>query len=152
MPSFMDAFNIPKLWILTIGSGISLGLFAPRIRQILTERKIVFLIAIPFTTGLFSAAIFSSQDLYRTLLGAWSRNDGFLAYMSLLILFFALANMSSVTSLRYLVNTFIGLGFLLALYGVLQINGVDFVSWENPAKQVILTLGNSNFSSAFLQL
>ena len=152
MPSFLDAFNIPKLWILSIGSGISLGLFVPRIRQILSERKLVFLIATPFIVGLLSAAIFSSQGLYRTLLGAWSRNDGFLAYMSLLILFFALANMPSVTAPQHLVNTFIGLGFLLALYGVLQINGVDFVSWENPAKQIVLTLGNSNFSGAFLAL
>jgi O-antigen ligase len=60
--------------------------------------------------------------------------------------------MPSVTAPQHLVNTFIGLGFLLALYGVLQINGVDFVAWENPAQQVILTLGNSDFSSALLAL
>jgi O-antigen ligase len=152
MPSFMDAFNIPKLWIVTIGSGISFGLLVPRIRQILSERKTVFLIAIPFTIGLFSAAIFSSQGFYRTLLGAWARNNGFLAYTSLLILFIAMANIHTVAALRYLANTFIGLGFLLSLYGVLQIQGADFLSWENPAQQVVLTLGNSDFSSAFLAL
>jgi hypothetical protein len=41
-------------------------------------------------------------------------------------------------------------GWLLAIYGLMQMSGVDFVEWNNPGNAVISTLGNSNFAGAMM--
>jgi hypothetical protein len=43
-------------------------------------------------------------------------------------------------------------GGILSIYGLMQINGNDFVAWNNPYNSMIATLGNPNFASSLLAL
>jgi tetratricopeptide (TPR) repeat protein len=43
-------------------------------------------------------------------------------------------------------------GLLLSVYGVFQISGRDFITWDNPYNSMISTLGNPNFASATLAI
>jgi len=44
------------------------------------------------------------------------------------------------------------IGLLLSGYGFMQINGIDFIKWDNPYNSMISTLGNPNFASATLAI
>jgi tetratricopeptide (TPR) repeat protein len=43
-------------------------------------------------------------------------------------------------------------GAIVSFYGFMQINGRDFVKWNNPYNAMIGTLGNPNFASAVIAL
>lgn len=105
-----------------------------------------------FFIGLLATSFASEQDFYRTIVGVWGRNNGTLTYIGLLILFLSLASMKSSTSSYFLIKSLVGLGFFGATYGLLQNSGNDPITWENPGNKIILTLGNSDFASAFLAL
>jgi len=153
IPPLLDPFNIPKLFILTLGASFTLVIFFD---QILRSRRDlnrnVFFLAIVFLVSLSIVSLVSKQDAYRTLFGTWSRNNGFLTYFSLSILFLAMSTMKSIESSYFLIRSLCGLGVTLGFYGLFQYSGIDFFAWENPDNKIILTLGNSNFASAFLSL
>jgi tetratricopeptide (TPR) repeat protein len=44
------------------------------------------------------------------------------------------------------------IGLVLSCYGLMQINGKDFIKWSNPYNAMISTLGNPNFASATLAI
>ena len=45
-----------------------------------------------------------------------------------------------------------GTGLVLAIYGLMQISGVDFIEWNNPYNAIISTVGNPNFAAAVMAM
>jgi O-antigen ligase len=153
IPSLMDPINLPKLWALTLGSGISFTFFLKQIwNSQLDNRKGLFFLSSFFATTLLITAVVSNQSLYKTLIGTWGRNNGFLTYFSLFVLFLTLSTMRSLEPSRFLIKSLIFLGLIAGFYGLMQQSGADFITWENAGNRIILTLGNSDFASAFLAL
>jgi O-antigen ligase len=153
IPSLMDPINLPKLWVLCFGGGLCLAIFSPQITSLIHGgKKALLYVCVVFTAALSITSIVSPQGFFRTLVGVWGRNNGVLTYLALLLVFLSLASMRSNDSSRFLIQSLTFLGFLGALYGWLQSVGADLISWENPGNKIILTLGNSNFASAFLAL
>ena len=152
-PSLMDPINLPKLWLLTLGSGLTFTLFFNQIwHSRLENNKKIFFLSGTFAITLLLTAIASNQNTYKTVIGTWGRNNGALTYFSLLVLFLTLATMKSLDPSRFLVNSLSVLGVIAGLYGLMQNSGADFITWENAGNKIILTLGNSDFASAFLAL
>jgi O-antigen ligase len=153
IPSLLDPFNLPKLFFITLGACLSLAIF---LEQIWKSRhglhRNVFFLTIAFLISLSISSLASNQETYRTLIGTWGRNNGFLAYFSLSILFLTLSTMKSIGPSHFLIKSLTILGLLLGFYGLLQYRGLDLFAWENPDNKIILTFGNSNFASAFLAL
>jgi O-antigen ligase len=99
---------------------------------------------------LISALI--SSDITTGILGDHQRRNGFLTYFSLSIILI-------YTSLNFNENLFasfgkfiIAISLILGLYGLLQSMGKDFVDWNNPYNNLILTVGNPNFASSLLAI
>jgi O-antigen ligase len=152
---FYDPFNTPKLILLLLIAGWLLGhlINSYRIRA-LTLRSVEF----KATILLFAFVIFLLVSTLQTdvflvgLLGDTQRRNGFLAYFGLSIIFlYAMRNIKFSNVIRvYQVG--ILTGFVLSVYGVIQISGKDFVAWDNPYNSMISTLGNPNFASATLAI
>ena len=153
IPSLMDPINIPKMILLVLGAGMTFGIFWKDFRNSWEQgSRPLLLISSWFALALVSATVFSPQPLFNSVVGAWGRNNGSLTYISLLVLFLAIAVQKSLTPAIHAIKALSILGFGCAAYGILQARGLDLISWENPGNKIILTLGNSNFAGAFIAL
>jgi O-antigen ligase len=139
--------------LLALGAGMTFGIFWKDFRNSWEQgSRPLLLISSWFAFALVSATVFSPQPLFNSIVGAWGRNNGSLTYISLLVLFLAIALQKSLTPAIHVIKALSILGFGCAAYGILQARGLDPISWENPGNKIILTLGNSNFAGAFIAL
>lgn len=99
-----------------------------------------------------AAHLLSNLELERKLYGLWSRSNGLLTNISLILI--ALVFSVNIKKNGFFVSSLITIeyfGVVTALYGVLQKIGLDPVSWS-VANQVFGTFGNTNFASAIWAL
>jgi len=150
-----DPVNLPKMFVLVLFGAIVLGLASPTLlgaSKTTTGNKKIGLSLI----GLFIIALFVSTiatDVkYTAIFGEYHRNNGALSYLAMAILFAgSVATFSGQSSIRYF-KFFAISGLLLTGYGFLQAAGKDPAGWKIDYNPFITTLGNPNFTSAFLGL
>ena len=105
IPSLMDPINLPKLWVLSLGAGLSCAVFSVQILSLWNSpRRAVLLVSIAFLSALLITSIASRQETFRTLVGVWGRNNGALTYFALLIIFLSLSSMKSADTSKYLIT------------------------------------------------
>lgn len=148
-----DPFNTPKLIILLILSSWLAGHIFIHIKSNISKRPLKDLNFLIFPTAFIVfqlIGLFTSDQFLISLIGETQRRNGALSYsaLTILLIFFAL-KMDYYFVLRVLKYA-IMMGFILCVYGLMQISGNDFVSWSNPYNPMILTLGNPNFAAALL--
>jgi O-antigen ligase len=148
-----DPFNAPKMWVLFLVSLWLIGHFIVNFKNIkfhlIQNNKYLF---IPLTIFvLFSLMSSLLTDVRITaFFGENQRRDGFITYFSLAVFLIATISFIDFTNINKLLNSANLCGWLLAIYGLMQMSGVDFVDWNNPGNAVISTLGNSNFAGAMM--
>jgi hypothetical protein len=121
VPSLLDPINLPKMMLLSLGAGLTLGIYLRDIQDLwLRVSRPLVLISLWFVVALFLVSIWSRQSLFKSLVGAWGRNNGALTYFSLLILFLAVASQKSKIPGIYSIKFLSKLGFFCVFYGVLQ--------------------------------
>ena len=150
-----DPFNTPKLILLLILSGWLLGHvfnhYHKRNLQVSKKEFIYLTVSISFISAQLFALYFT--DIFVIgLIGDTQRRNGFLSYLSLVVIFvFCMVSVNYYYALR-IVKSAILLGVVLCTYGLLQVTGNDFVSWNNPYNSMIATVGNPNFASSLLAI
>jgi O-antigen ligase len=150
-----DPINLPKMFVLVLFGAIVLGLSTPALvgaRKSITGYKKMGLTLI----GIFTIALLVSTLMtdvkYTAIFGEYHRNNGALSYLAMAILFAgSVVTFSGQSSIRYF-KFFAITGLLLTGYGFLQAAGKDPVGWKLDYNPFITTLGNPNFTSAFLGL
>jgi O-antigen ligase len=148
----IDPVNLPKLSLLAVLSFIAVGLALSEVEFFKTRKNRTVLLIIGIFIGqLFFVLLTDSRDFSYKFYGTFGRNTGFLAYLSLTFLLIA----SLVSASRLLLNRYViaivGVGSLLALYGILQFQGHDFYQFDlGIGTNVFGTFGNANFQSAFM--
>ena len=152
----MDPFNSPKFWILIFIVTWILGYL---INDLITSRKnSKNKIPKPLSVYIFFFILFlllasiTTQDKYVAFFGENLRRNGFLTYMSLVVLFVASIKYVSTEVVKDFLKMSVLLSTLLVVYAYFQSTGRDFVDWNNPYNSVILTVGNPNFSAAILAI
>lgn len=150
-PSLLDPFNIPKLAILVVGASVLIGLLSSFAGQWFkwNEWPIWGSVAV-FVCGLSAAAFASNQHIYRTLWGAWARNDAWFAYFSLAVVTLSVALSFRGRDARVGLYALVAAGLAQVGYGLLQTTGNDPVNWSNGYNPILGTLGNPNFASAMM--
>lgn len=109
-----------------------------------------------------SLSLFWSQDAYLSFFGSYYRNDGLINWFfyfifAVLVGFYLVANGSEKIE-RRLKNILISVIFsasLVSIYAICQYFGIDFISWQEPAKishRASSTLFQPNFLASFLLL
>jgi O-antigen ligase len=150
--SVMDPINLPKMSVLGVLGFTLLGalfnrptLFKTRIQKILV-----------ILTGLFVfhgvlILLFSGRTISQGFYGISGRNTGFLTYLSLAAVLLTTAQISSSIFIRIYLFVFIGIGLILALYGMIQNAGLEIFPYINVYENNVFgTFGNPNFQSAFM--
>lgn len=150
-----DPINLPKMFVLVLSAAIVLGLALPGIlisvKSANGRQKIGLSLILFFTTALLISTI-ATDVKYTAIFGEYHRNNGALSYFAMAILFAgSVVAFSKQSSIRYF-KFFALTGLLLTGYGFLQAAGKDPVGWKLDYNPFITTLGNPNFTSAFLGL
>ena len=150
-PWTLDPFNIPKLAALVVGAAVLIGLLGGNLKAWWSRREssLVGTVGL-FVVGLTLAALASNQNAYRTLWGAWARNDGWFAYFALAVVLLAVAVAFRGGSARNGMYVMMGIGVCEVVYSTMQTFGHDPVPWSNGYNPILGTVGNPNFASALL--
>ena len=150
---FYDPFNSAKLILLLILDGWLVGhlinsyRFKP-VRYRTLEFTVTVLVLIFILSLLVSTML--TDSLIVGLIGETQRRNGFLAYLGLAIILLYASRSLNISNIDKVYKTGIIVGVILSTYGVFQINGEDFIAWDNPYNSMISTLGNPNFASSML--
>ena len=152
---FYDPFNSAKLLFLLFVSGWISGHLISSYKEmpiVFKSREFIgFSIVTSFILFLAISTLITRPFIVG-LIGDTQRRNGFLAYLSLsIILMYASRSITKYNVLRvYKIGILSGL--IISAYGLIQINGKDFIAWNNPYNAMISTLGNPNFASAMLAI
>lgn len=146
-----DPFNAPKMYALIFFS----MLFAPQLfsntkvleKQYRTSKNLI----IVFILALFWAFI-NSPSKYTALFGETQRQLGAITYLGFAIFFLLFAKYTNFDFFKGFQITIFTLSIIYVVYGILQFTGKDFVQWVNQYNPIIETLGNPNFSAAFMAM
>jgi len=152
---FYDPFNTPKLILLLLVAGWLLGhlINSYRVRPITVRSSefILTILTLGFVLSLLFALMQSDQFLVG-LVGETQRRNGFLSYFGLSVIFLFTLRHINFSNVIRVYQIGILTGVVLSTYGLFQISGNDFVTWDNPYNSMISTLGNPNFASATLAI
>jgi O-antigen ligase len=148
-----DPFNSPKMWALIAISSWLLGFivldFKNNVRD-KNSRNLIVLLTIFLAAGIFAA--FNTDVLYVAFLGETQRRNGFVSYFGLVILMLAATFYVRLDGIKRINYVALFTGFVLAVYGLMQISGIDFIKWNNPYNAIISTVGNPNFAGAIMAM
>ena len=152
VPAFYDLTNIPKYSVLFIASALALScLLNPRFGFLNRDKWKINTPPIVFLVIMLMLALLTDER-YMAFFGKYGRNNGWLQYLSFVILFFIAAYSFNIYFTRRFLEIIIILGGITSIYGYLQYLGIDFINYETTGLPVIATLGNSNFASTLIGL
>jgi O-antigen ligase len=150
-----DPINLPKMFVLVLFGAAVLGLSLPALLSARKEssqnQKISIFLSCLFAIGLLISTA-ATDVRYTAIFGEYHRNNGALSYLAMVAILLGSVVAFNLKSLTKFFNFFSATGILLAMYGTLQGMGKDPVSWVIQYNPFVTTLGNPNFTSAFLGL
>lgn len=148
-----DPFNLPKLFVLTLGAFLLLGslIFDFRKLNLATLVDLRFLVLLTLILGLAISFFFSGAPSSQMIYGAFGRNTGLLCYFALGIFYLtstSFVHLKDVTwSLKALAISF----FFVTFICIIEILGLNPQGINESIKMSLIgTFGNSNFVSAFM--
>ncbi len=97
-------------------------------------------------------AAITTDISYTAFFGENQRRNGFLTYLALIVFMLASAIFIKLEAIKRLNHVAFSTGLILAIYGLMQISGLDFIKWNNPYNAVISTVGNPNFAAAVMAM
>jgi O-antigen ligase len=151
----MDPFNTPKLVALLIISSYFIGrLFDSLKTKPLRNSKVSTMLFLAISLFLLSSlvSVLFSDSLFVSFIGDTQRRNGLLAYLGLSILGLVAAQFIDFKNINNLLKISVLTGSIFSFYGLMQISGRDFATWDNPYNAVIATVGNPNFASALMAI
>ena len=146
-----DPINVPKLALIAFGGFSSAGILVSNFSVVMDSRyRTISLLLGLFILDLLIVLFFSGSNFYQGLFGTFGRSTGFVAYISLTLLFLSALFVSSKTIIQKFSTTLLVAGLLSSIYGLLQSLEIEPFSWSKRYSPVIGFLGNPNFQSSFL--
>lgn len=146
----LDPINAPKMLLLFILSTAGVFLLLPHFGFYLRgNAKILLIFTGVYVLDLLLILSLSDADFGQQIFGTFGRNNGFLAYLGLMLVFLLGALTSNESSLKRFLLGLVFVSMVSGVYGILQSMKIDpagFVSLYSPA---IGFLGNPDFFSAF---
>ncbi len=150
---FYDPFNSAKLILLLVLGSWLIGYLVTSYKskpiRLHTLEFTVTIVAVMFILSLLLSTLLTDSFIVG-LIGDTQRRNGFLSYVGLLIVLLHASRSINLSNIDKVYKTGILVGVTLSAYGVLQINGQDFIAWDNPYNSMISTLGNPNFASSMI--
>ena len=147
----VDPFNAPKQSVLIITSIFTFFTILTYINKqtLRTFKWPLVLLAIFFIQCLL-VLIFSSNNFYQDFYGVFTRNNGFITYISLGLMFINTLVMTNSKLLKLSSLSIIIIGFLVTLFGFFQYLNLVPRQLKNEYGLIVGVFGNTNFQSTFL--
>lgn len=146
-----DPINVPKLAVIALGGFSSAGILVSNFSLVMDSRyRTISLLLGLFILDLLIVLLFSGSNFFQGLFGTFGRSTGFVAYVSLTLLFLSALFVSSKTIIQKFSIILLVAGLLSSIYGFLQSLEIEPFSWSKRYSPVIGFLGNPNFQSSFL--
>lgn len=146
-----DPINVPKLALIAFGGFSSAGILVSNFSVVIDSKyRTISLLLGLFILDLLIVLLFSGSNFYQELFGTFGRSTGFVAYVSLTLLFMSALFVSSKTIIQKFSIILLVAGLLSSIYGFLQSLEIEPFSWSKRYSPVIGFLGNPNFQSSFL--
>jgi hypothetical protein len=146
-----DPVNVPKLLLLGVFSSTLFGValsFNPKILR-LGDWKVKSSLGI-FLVFSIVAVVRSDSPFTQNIYGAYGRNNGFLAYLFLTLIFLLSIFISDRSNQMRILKALLYVGYVNLAYCLWVILFGDFIPWNNPYGNILGTFGNPNFIGAFL--
>ena len=146
-----DPVNVNKLLALGIVSCSAIAILTLKsYRFIWAQHKLLVLALFGFLLASINSIIQSNSPITQQLYGVYGRNNGFLLYLFLLLIFIATLSTGKISTSKNVVYSLVIAGGVNIIYCGWVLAFGDFVGWTNPYGNILGTLGNPNFIGAFL--
>jgi O-antigen ligase len=146
-----DPVNATKHFLL---GGVAFAAIATSIwfssRSLWKDSKPFIFAGLIFFVLTIISVITSAAPISQNLYGAYGRNTGAVAYISLLFIAFATLSLRQRSSFQKIIYGLFIAGFCNVAYCLWAWQIGDFVGWNNPYNTILGTFGNPNFIGAFL--
>lgn len=148
-----DPVNMIKLSALVIGASTILPVTIKNnfhgFKKDSEVSRLIVILAFALILIFFVNLLLNLNNVYQTAWGVFGRNNGVISYVALLVIFLAALRVP-YTNVPTMLRIFRICGNLVLCYGLIQVMGLDPINWtgEGPFS----TLGNLNFSAAFLAI
>ena len=147
----VDPVNVPKL-LVTAGLGLGMWfiVIAFHAKSLWVENRSLFIATSLYLVMGVMTLFTSNAPVTQNVYGVSGRNTGFLAYFSFVGIMLACSQLRDTKSFNKILYALFFAGSLEVFYAFLQFSGHDFIKWNNIYNSILGTLGNPDFSSAFL--
>ena len=146
----IDSFNTSKFVVLGIGA-LALTIAALVKASSKNPWNVGTYLLLGFM-ALLAVNLFTSPNLYKSLIGAQGRNNGVLTYFFFAVIAYLVSQRFTSGELPKLLWVLTGLGLIQTFYNVIQLAKLDPIKWNNPYGFILGTLGNSDFAAALLAI
>jgi len=148
--SVTDPVNVTKLFFLGAFSFAALGA-ASRLfgKKFIKGNSAILLVLALFLGSAVSTLLASKAPFSQSFYGVYGRNNGFLLYFMLVILFIATLSISGKELFGKFLVALIIAGTVNVIYALWVLAFGDFISWNNQYGNLLGTLGNPNFIGSF---
>lgn len=148
--SVTDPVNVTKLFVLGALAFAALGAAIRTFNSRFIKLNRVPLIFLTIFMGSSLSTLVSSiAPLSQSIYGVYGRNNGFLMYLLLGMLFISALTITRQSLFRELLVALAVAGIVNVLYAIWVMAFGDFIGWSNPYGNLLGTLGNPNFIGSF---
>lgn len=146
---YLDPFNLPKFHLLLLSCPVLLYVSIKNWNEGWKDLKKFVALITAFVLS-FSLPFVAQENRYDFFFGSYGRKIGFLTYFTCVLIAYVSAVTWKESRSTFLIVNISMLSIIEIGYGIIQYNGKDFVSWNNPYSPILGTLGNPNYISALL--
>jgi O-antigen ligase len=148
--SVTDPVNVTKLFILGGLAFASVGsaLAGKGLIRLKPHRFALILIGF-FLSASIVSLVASKAPLSQSLYGVYGRNNGFLLYVLLILVFISVLTIRNSDLFKYLLGALFFAGLVNVAYALWVMAFGDFIGWNNIYGNLLGTLGNPNFIGSF---
>jgi len=148
--SVTDPVNVTKLFCLGALSFAALGAATRLIGlNFLKGNRVILSVLGLFMTSSLSTLLASEAPFSQSFYGVYGRNNGFLLYFLLVILFLTTLSITEQEFFSKLRLALAVSGIANVFYALWVLAFGDFIGWSNPYGNLLGTLGNPNFIGSF---
>lgn len=148
--SVTDPVNVTKLFLLGGVSFAAIGACYPRLNATFIKSRLrIFVSLLIFGVASISTLLMSKAPFVQSFYGVYGRNNGYLMYFLLTILFISTLTISHRDNFKLLLAALAFSGTVNVIYALWVLAFGDFVGWSNPYGNLLGTLGNPNFIGSF---
>lgn len=148
-----DPVNAPKFFVLgAVGVATLAILLNYYLSDLWATQRVLLVISLLFIVFSMNSLVFSNAPLSQNLYGSYGRNNGLIAYISLLVILLAASLLREESSYLKIVKVLFVSGIINVAYCLWVLAFGDFMSWDNTYNNLLGTFGNPNFIGSFLAI